>query len=103
MKSGLSKEKSRRLQADKLFEAILALNSKEESRAFFSDLCTPAELEAMADRWRVVGLLVQDKAYRTISASTGVSLVTIGRVARALNGEKKGYRRMLEKLAVLND
>ncbi len=37
-----------------LFTAVAALRSAEECRAFFKDLCTPAELQAMADRWAVV-------------------------------------------------
>ena len=37
-----------------LFGAILTLRSVEECRAFFRDLCTPAELQALADRWAVV-------------------------------------------------
>ena len=39
-----------------LCTAILALRSVEECRSFFRDLCTPAELQAMADRWAVVEL-----------------------------------------------
>ena len=35
-------------QNDLLYQAILALNSLEECRAFFQDLCTVAELRAMA-------------------------------------------------------
>ena len=33
-----------------LFAAVLTLKSVDECRAFFRDLCTPAELQAMADR-----------------------------------------------------
>jgi len=40
-----------------LCTAILALRSVEECRSFFRDLCTPAELQAMADRWAVALLL----------------------------------------------
>ena len=42
-----------------LFNAVLTLRSLEECRDFFRDLCTPAELQALADRWAVVGLLRQ--------------------------------------------
>jgi uncharacterized protein YerC len=38
---------------DRLFNAVLQLNSIEECRAFFRDLSTPAELQAMKDRWGV--------------------------------------------------
>ena len=33
------------------------MSTAEECRAFFRDLCTPAELQALADRWAVVELL----------------------------------------------
>ena len=41
-----------------LFQAVLTLRSVEECRDFFRDLCTPAELEALCDRWKVVPLIV---------------------------------------------
>ena len=74
-----------------LFSAILALESVEECRAFFRDLCTPAELQALADRWAVVGLLEQGLPYREIHRQTGVSVTTIGRVARYLTHGNGGY------------
>ena len=40
-----------------LFEAIMSLESVEECRHFLKDLCTPAELQALVDRWQVVEYL----------------------------------------------
>ena len=40
-----------------LFRAILSLRTPAECEQFFTDLCTPAELEALVDRWAVVGFL----------------------------------------------
>ena len=40
-----------------LYNAVTALETPEECRAFFRDLCTPAEIQAMADRWVVVDFL----------------------------------------------
>ena len=62
----------------------LTLRSVEECRAFLRDLCTPAELQAMADRWAVVEYLRRGLPYREIHRHTGVSVTTIGRVARFL-------------------
>jgi hypothetical protein len=81
-----------------LFGAILTLQSVEECRAFFRDLCTPAELQALTDRWAVVGLLKSGLAYREISKQTGVSLTTIGRVARCLMGGDGGYQIASERV-----
>jgi TrpR-related protein YerC/YecD len=74
-----------------LYQAVLTLRSAEECRAFFRDLCTPAELQALADRWAVVELLRQALPYRQIHRLTGVSVTTIGRVARYLSAGNGGY------------
>lgn len=74
-----------------LFSAVAALRSVEECRAFFKDLCTPAELQAMADRWSVVDWLKRGVPYREIHRLTGVSVTTIGRVARFLADGNGGY------------
>jgi TrpR-related protein YerC/YecD len=74
-----------------LAEALLTLQTPEEVRSFLTDLCTPNELQAMADRWAVVECLQQGLAYREIYRRTGVSLTTIGRVARYLAQGSGGY------------
>lgn len=83
---------------NELFKAILSLENAQELRAFFTDLCTPAELEAMTDRWSVVPLLDQGVPYREISQQTGVSVTTVGRVARCLMHGDGGYRTAIERL-----
>ena len=76
---------------DALAEALSALKGAGEIRAFLEDLCTPAELEAMCDRWKVVPLLRAGEPYRGIHDKTGVSVTTIGRVARTLEQGAGGY------------
>src|SRR3546814_1350902 len=56
-----------------LAKALAALDRAEDVAAFLEDLCTPAELEAMADRWRVVPLLLKGVPYRDIHERTRVS------------------------------
>ena len=64
--------------AHHLYEAIASLKDTGEAEQFFQDLCSPAELQAMADRWQVVKLLQAGKPYREIYALTGVSVTTVG-------------------------
>lgn len=82
----------------KLLQAVLALRTEPEAREFFRDLCSPAELEAMADRWAVVAELQRGLAYRAIHQKTGVSVTTIGRVARTLALGKGGYETIAERV-----
>lgn len=76
---------------DDLVAALQSLRDADELRAFLEDLCTPAELEAMSDRWRVVPLLAAGMPYREIHDRTLVSVTTIGRVARTLERGAGGY------------
>lgn len=80
-----------------LLKAVQAMRSEAELRALLLDLCTPAELEAIADRWRVVPLLLEGIAYREIHDRTGVSVTTIGRIARCLDLGAGGYRLAAER------
>lgn len=74
-----------------LCQALLSLKDESEMEAFLRDLCTPAELEVLVDRWRVVPFLLEGVAYREIHERTAVSITTIGRVARFLNQGNGGY------------
>ncbi len=81
---------------DALSRALAGLSTPEAVRAFLVDLCTPAELEAMADRWKVVPLLLEGVPYREIHDRTLVSVTTIGRVARTLERGAGGYGLAIE-------
>jgi TrpR-related protein YerC/YecD len=82
---------------DALCAAFSRLDSAAEVRSFLEDLCTPAEIEAMADRWRVIPLLLDGLPYREIHDRTAVSVTTIGRVARCLERGAGGYRVAAER------
>ena len=84
---------------DALAATLAALREPGHVRAFLRDLCTPAELEAMADRWKVVPLLQQGVPYREIHERTGVSVTTTGRVARTLEHGHRGYAAAVDRLA----
>lgn len=85
--------------AESLFDAILALESRDQAERFFRDLCTLNELHDMAQRWAVVRLLDAGKHYAEISRETGASTATITRIASWLNHGEGGYREMLDRLA----
>ena len=91
-----SNRKQHRAEED-LFEALLALRNTREVRNFFDDLCTPAELQALVDRWQVVEYLQQELPYRKIHDLTGVSVTTIGRVARCLTDGSGGYQTVIDR------
>ena len=98
MKPNRNDSDRRRMRAeDALFEAVISLKTREECRNFFKDLCTPAELQALVDRWQVVAYLEQGLPYRKIHDLTGVSVTTIGRVARFLSDGFGGYQAAIKR------
>jgi TrpR-related protein YerC/YecD len=78
-------------QAQPLRGVALAEKRRTRWARFLNDLCTPAELEVLVDRWRVVPYLLEGVSYREIHERTAVSITTIGRVARYLNQGNGGY------------
>ena len=83
---------------DYLFKAVLALENIEECYNFFEDLCTVAEIKAMAQRLHVAKMLREKHIYSDIVATTGASTATISRVNRCLHYGSEGYTAVLGRL-----
>jgi TrpR-related protein YerC/YecD len=82
-----------------LFQTVSTLETRAELEAFFRDLCTLAELEAMAHRWQVARLLEKGLPYLEIAERTGASTTTVTRVAHWLRHGEGGYRLALDRAA----
>jgi len=98
MKQHSDKQKKElKAAAQSLYSAFLTLENAAEVRQFLLDICTPSEVEAIVDRWWTASLLKEGRSYREISEITGVSVTTIGRVARYMNMGEGGYRLALRR------
>lgn len=83
---------------DHLFDAVLALQSKEECYSFFEDLCTVNELLSLSQRFEVASMLKSGNTYLEIAEKTGASTATISRVNRSLNYGSDGYELIFQRL-----
>ena len=81
-----------------LAEAILRLETADECKRFFRDLCTLSELQAMVERFQVAKRVLAGEKYRDINKETGSSTATITRVAYWLHHGMGGYRLVLERM-----
>ncbi len=81
-----------------LFEAVLVLQNQAECYAFFKDLCTYQELNAIAQRLQVAKMLHAGEVVHAISAQTGVSTATISRVNRAIKDGMGGYQLIFDRI-----
>ena len=81
-----------------LYQAILSLETQEECRRFFEDVCTVNELISISQRFEVAVMLRHSKTYAEIAKSTHASTATISRVNRTLNYGNDGYDLIIERL-----
>ena len=91
-------KKIKKTRNEDMYRAILTLETVEEAMAFFSDLCTVSELNAMEQRFQVAVLLSQGLIYNDILQKTGASSATISRVNRSLQYGADGYAIAFENL-----
>ena len=83
-------------KSDRLYKAILTLETEEECYNFFQDLCTIPELRSMEQ-------LNNGLIYNDILERTGASSATISRVNRSLIYGAGGYEGVLEKMKALEE
>lgn len=88
---------------DRLFQSILNLQTLEECYEYFEDICTIKEILDMSQRLDTAILLSQGCSYQKIAEQVEVSSATIGRVSRCFNYGSGGYRKAIEKLALLEE
>jgi TrpR-related protein YerC/YecD len=82
---------------DKLFQAVLMLETEEDCYRFFEDICTINEIHAIAQRLEVAKLLNEKKTYSEIEEMTGASTATISRINKCLVYGADGYKLVLAK------
>ncbi|HJB58461.1 MAG TPA: TrpR-related protein YerC/YecD [Candidatus Faecalibacterium faecipullorum] len=83
---------------DALFDAILALENREECYRFFEDLCTVKEISDMAQRLEAAKLLLDGKTYEQIVRSAEISTATISRINRCIQYGTGGYQAIIERV-----
>lgn len=88
---------------ENLYKAILSLQSVDECAAFFDDICTIQELEALSQRFEVARLLSEGKNYVDINKLTGASTATICRVSKCLSYGDGGYKTVIQRLEEAGD
>ena len=84
-------------EIEDLSRTVASLRTVDEVERFLRDLCTLAELEAMAHRWEVAKLVEEGLPYHEVSSRTGASTTTVTRVAHWLRHGEGGYRLALER------
>lgn len=96
-------KKLRTEAVDRLFDAVLCLENRDECYTFFEDVCTVNELLSLSQRFEVAGMLRDQKTYLEIAEKTGASTATISRVNRSLNYGNDGYELVYSRMEQKNE
>ena len=91
------KQKISEDEINHLFEIILKLETIEDCKILFDDLCTIQEVEKMAERIRTAEMLLEGKTYNEVMQITDTSSATLSRVSRCVQ-YGKGYQKFLKKI-----
>ncbi|MDD5953887.1 MAG: YerC/YecD family TrpR-related protein [Firmicutes bacterium] len=86
--------KQERIQ--QLYEIITKIDSIDDCRALFEDLCTIKEVENMAERCYAAKLLLAGNTYNQVMAQADISSATLSRVSRCVQ-YGRGYSKLLKE------
>ena len=89
--------KNYKFMLKELYEALLQLETEEETELFLEDLCTIKELEAMSQRLKSAKMLLDGKTYNEIVEETEISSATLARVSKCVRYGNGGYKTIISK------
>ena len=94
----MTKDKINEDYNSNLYKALLSLQTEDECKKFFDDICTIGELNSIAQRLEVARLLDKEETFVEIGEKTGASSATISRVNRCIRYGEGGYKIVLDRL-----
>lgn len=78
-----------------IYEIISKLNQPEKVEKFFSELLTESELKDVAQRWKIMKMMVENQSQRNISKELSVSLCKVTRGSKILKDGQSIIRKIL--------
>ncbi len=80
-----------------LLKVISSINDLDELNRFFNDIFTPAELDDISLRWKLLKDLHKGMTQRKISEKYGISLCKITRGSKVLKDESSVVLKVLNR------
>lgn len=80
-----------------LLNVILSIDNPRDLDSFFTDIFTPAELEDLSLRWKLLKDLHSGMTQRKIAEKYGISLCKITRGSKVLKNKKSVVLKLLNR------
>lgn len=75
---------------------LLTLQTADDVKTLFEDLCTYKEIEQMAQRITAARLLLEGNTYARVIERTDISSATLSRVSRCIQHGSGGYKKFIK-------
>jgi TrpR family trp operon transcriptional repressor len=83
--------------ATEVMKVFSSIDDTRTMRTFFEEIFTPAEIQDVALRWRLMTMLHQGIPQRQIASQLGISLCKITRGSRIIKNRQSATRKLLDK------
>lgn len=80
-----------------LLEVVLSIKKLDELKDFFDDIFTPAELDDISLRWKLLKDLHKGMTQRKIAEKYGISLCKITRGSKVLKNKNSVVLKVLDR------
>lgn len=79
-----------------LYSTLASLQTEDDVKTLFEDLCTYKEIEQMAQRITAARLLLEGNTYARVIERTDISSATLSRVSRCIQHGSGGYKKFIK-------
>lgn len=79
-----------------LYSTLASLQTVDDVKTLFEDLCTYKEIEQMAQRITAARLLLEGNTYARVIERTDISSATLSRVSRCIQHGSGGYKKFIK-------
>ena len=79
------------------YDVLMSLQSEDELKIFFEDICTPQEIANMNQRIECAIMLQNGETYTSIIEKTGISSATLSRISKCVQHSNGGFSKLLTR------
>ena len=79
-----------------IYSKHASLQTADDVKTLFEDLCTYKEIEQMAQRITAARLLLEGNTYARVIERTDISSATLSRVSRCIQHGSGGYKKFIK-------
>ncbi len=81
-----------------LYDALLALETRDECERFLWDVLSDYEVSNLVTRWKALCALLEGSTQRKVAQEFGMSISTVSRAARVLRQGAGGCQLLFERV-----